>query len=69
MNGKRPEARGSEARRGNYPFLNRRDFTDPAPSLQDDEIESIRRIWWSLRRNGSNVAAEPGVILIDGGRT
>ncbi len=32
-----------------------------------DDLTEVRRIWWSLARQGVRLPAQPGVLLIHGG--
>ncbi len=44
---------------------------DPKPELPEDELAAVRSIWWRLvrfNRLRRALPAEPGVIVIDGGR-
>jgi hypothetical protein len=34
-----------------------------------DDLTEIRRIWWSLARQGVRLPAQPGVLVITGGAT
>jgi hypothetical protein len=37
-------------------------------SMRPDETRHVRQVWWNQARLGHRLPAEPGVILIDGGR-
>ena len=40
----------------------------PAPPLADLPLAALRCVWWSHRRHGHTLPAEPGIIVLDGGR-
>ncbi len=40
----------------------------PRP-MRPDEIPHVRRVWWDQARLGYRLPAEPGVILLEGGRS
>lgn len=43
----------------------------PQPFVRLDELvyAQVRELWWRQRREGNRLPAEPGVILIQGGRS
>ena len=42
--------------------------TPRRPELQAD-LPEVRRLWWRLAARGDHLPPEPGVIVIDGGRS
>ena len=45
--------------------------TLPQPFAGLDELicAQVRALWWRQRRDGNRLPAEPGMILIDGGKS
>jgi hypothetical protein len=37
-------------------------------SMRREEARDVRRVWWNQARLGYRLPAEPGMILIEGGR-
>ncbi len=67
----RPGAAGSEASDCfgyRYGFLGHNNFSDNPSTPQDSEATAGRQIWWSLSRLDQLIAAQEGVILLDGGK-
>ena len=71
-----PQARGGDGRHkrsGSLLLRNldqtRRPPQAPSTFARDDlAIAQVREIWWRELRLGNRPPAEPGVILLDGGR-
>ncbi len=38
-------------------------------SVRPDEARYVRQVWWNQVRLGHRLPPEPGVIVIDGGRS
>lgn len=38
------------------------------PRAREADLPEVRVTWWRLRRAGAPLPAEPGTIVIDGGR-